>query len=152
MLYSWKEKKVQVSALFQLLYSFLCWHAHHTERRQTSLEIVSSLVPGGISPSPTATAEHQTLLKWYDITVPLQWWHDVEWQHSIFTCLQLLLFLLFLLPFSLILLLSTERKCESNSIKLVISQWLRNEINWSCQLCSTAFNGFVVIICCGSLM
>lgn len=53
---------------------------------------------------------------------------------------------------SLILLLSTEGKYESNSIKLVTPQWLRNETNWSCQLCNTAFNGFVVFIFCGTLM
>lgn len=43
MLYSWKEKKVQVLASFQHLFSFLCWHAHHMEKEQTSLERVSSL-------------------------------------------------------------------------------------------------------------
>lgn len=61
------------------------------------------------NPFPTAAAEHQTLLKWYNITVPVQCWLDVERQHSLFVDLQLLLFLLLLFS-SQILFVVVHRK------------------------------------------
>lgn len=114
------RKKAQVSASFLHYFSFLCWHTHHMEKRRTSLVWFlknSSLeflpwfsVSLRNNPFPTAAAEHQTPLKWYDITVPVQCWLDVERQHSLFVDLQLSLFLLLLFSSSQILFVAVHRK------------------------------------------